>query len=134
MISLLLRVGLEPWLADRYPYQISGGECQRAAIARAISVSPEIIICDEVTSALDVNVQAQIVELLHDLREEMKLSLLFISHDLALVQGNCDRVMVMYDGKIVEEGPVQEVLTNPQDEYTRLLLSSVFTVDSDFTA
>ncbi len=132
MHLLLQRVGLKSDLAGRLPNQISGGECQRAAIARAISVSPKIIICDEATSALDVTVQAQIVELLQDLREEMKLSLLFISHDLALVHGNCDRVMVMYNGKIVEQSPVKEVLTQPKDSYTRILLSSVFTVESDF--
>lgn len=132
MYWLLQRVGLKTDLAGRLPNQISGGECQRAAIARAISVLPKIIICDEVTSALDVTVQAQLVELLQDLRDEMKLSLLFISHDLALVHGNCDRVMVMYKGKIVEEGPVKEVLTQPKNPYTKILLSSVFTVESDF--
>jgi len=128
MYRLLERAGLKPELAHRLPHQISGGECQRAAIARAISVSPKIIICDEITSALDVTVQAQITELLQSLREEMRLSVLFISHDLALVQGNCSRVLVMYNGKIVEEGPVREVMTQPKDSYTKLLLSSVFTV------
>lgn len=129
-LSLLERVGLGPEFFSRYPHEISGGECQRAAIARAISVSPKLLICDEITSALDVSTQAQIIELLKELRSQLKLSSLFISHDLALVQGICDRIFVMYDGTIVEEGITQTVLTNPKNDYTKLLLASVFDLES----
>ncbi len=121
----LERVGLGTGFMERYPHELSGGECQRAAIARAIAVEPELVVCDEITSALDVSVQAQIVELLCGLKEEMDLSLLFISHDLALVQGICDRLLVMKDGSIVEQGAAAEVLKNPKNAYTRLLIDSV---------
>lgn len=107
---------------------MSGGECQRAAIARAFAVEPRVVICDEITSSLDVSVQAQVVELLQELREQTHISLLFISHDLGLVQGLCDRIMVMEKGKIVEEGPAREIVHNPQNAYTRQLLASVLTV------
>lgn len=127
-IHYLEKVGLEERYAGKYPHQLSGGECQRAAIARAIAVKPEIIVCDEITSALDVSVQAQIIELLQELKKERKISLLFISHDLALVQGLCDRIMVMHNGVIVEEGMAGQVLKTPRHEYTRLLLSSVLEV------
>jgi peptide/nickel transport system ATP-binding protein len=130
-LRLLDRVGLKPEMTKRYPHQVSGGECQRAAIARAISISPALLICDEITSALDVSVQAQISELLLSLQEDLNISLLFISHDLALVQGICDRVILMYAGKIVEEGTVSEVLQTPKHPVTKLLLSSVFPIDPD---
>ena len=97
--QLLQQVELPSELAERYPNQVSGGQCQRAAIARALAVNPKILICDEATSALDVTVQAQIIELLKRLQQEMDLSILLISHDLALVQHLCDRVLVMYQGK-----------------------------------
>jgi peptide/nickel transport system ATP-binding protein len=128
-VRLLERVGLRKDFMQKYPHQLSGGECQRAAIARAIAVSPKIIICDEITSALDVSVQAQIVELLQDLREDLNLSLLFISHDLALVQGICNQILVMYAGAIVEEGSAEELLTNPQNQYTKTLFSSIFDIE-----
>ena len=99
--QLLQQVELPPELADRYPNQVSGGQCQRAAMARALAVNPKILICDEATSALDVTVQAQIIELLKRLQQEMDLSILLISHDLALVQHLCDSVIVMYQGNIV---------------------------------
>ena len=105
---------------------MSGGQCQRAAIARALAIDPQIMICDEATSALDVTVQAQIVELLRKLQREMGLSLLLICHDLALVQEMCDRVLVMYQGSIVEEGTPDEIIKNPQQEYTKLLIDSIF--------
>ena len=127
-VQYLERTGLGREFVKKYPHQMSGGECQRAAIARAIAVQPKILICDEITSALDVSVQAQIVELLQDLKEEMNLSLLFISHDLALVQGLCDRILVMHDGVIVEEGKSGDVLHNPQTDYTKLLISSVLEI------
>ena len=125
---LLRRVGLSEAFLNRYPSQMSGGECQRAAIARAISVRPRILVCDEVTSALDVSVQAQIVELLCGLREEYGLSLLFISHDLALVQGLCEQIMVMQDGKIIEAGETKKVLSDPENSYTRHLIDSILEV------
>ena len=125
---LLKRVGLSEAFLNRYPSQMSGGECQRAAIARAISVRPKLLVCDEVTSALDVSVQAQIAELLCGLREEYGLSLLFISHDLALVQGLCEQIMVMQDGSIIESGETKKVLNNPENSYTRHLINSILEV------
>lgn len=124
--KLLNLVGLPIEFKNRYPYQLSGGQCQRAAIARSISSHPKILICDEATSALDVSVQAQVVELLRNMSKELNISYIFITHDLALVSSFCNRVIVMKDGKIVEEGRVEEVLKNPQKEYTKLLLDSVF--------
>ena len=126
MLELLRMVELSQEYADRYPHQVSGGQCQRAAIARALAIDPQIMICDEATSALDVTVQAQIVELLRKLQREMGLSLLLICHDLALVQEMCDRVLVMYQGSIVEEGTPDEIIKNPQQEYTKLLIDSIF--------
>ena len=102
--NLLEKCGMEKEYADRYPHQVSGGQCQRAAIARALAVNPEILICDEATSALDVTVQKQILELLKELKEKEELSFLFICHDLALVQEFCDKVLVLYQGKVVECG------------------------------
>ena len=126
---LLRMVGLKEEYAERLPGQISGGECQRAAIARAIAVKPRLLICDEVTSALDVSVQAQVVELIQRLAGDMNMAVLFISHDLALVSSLCDRVMVMYRGRVVETGEAHSVITCPQDEYTKRLKASVFSVE-----
>lgn len=123
--KLLIRCGLEPSMAERYPHQVSGGQCQRAAIARALSVNPRLLICDEATSALDVTVQKKILELLLELRAKENLSFLMISHDLGLVQAFCDRVLVVYQGKIVESGAVDEVIGNPREWYTKKLISSV---------
>ena len=109
----------------RYPHEASGGECQRAAIARALAVEPQLLICDEATSALDVTVQAQIAALLKRLQEENGMSLLLISHDLALVQYLCSRVLIMYQGKIIEEGIPDEVIQNPRESYTRLLIEAI---------
>ena len=125
MEKLLLTCGLTPEYADRYPHQVSGGECQRAAIARALAVEPKILICDEATSALDVTVQKQIMELLQKLKKENQLSFLFICHDLALVQLFCDRVIVMHDGHVEEEGTPEEIIENPKTEYTKRLIESV---------
>lgn len=124
----LNQAGLDESFQNKYPHQMSGGECQRAAIARALSVHPEFLICDEITSALDVSVQAQIIELLERLKKELKLSVLFISHDLGLVRGLCDRVLVMNSGKIIEEGETEQVLEHPKEEYTKLLIDSVLEV------
>ena len=123
--NLLELCGLTPEFASRYPHQVSGGQCQRAAIARALAPEPELLICDEATSALDVTVQKQIMELLIKLRQKNGLSVIFICHDLALVQMFCDRVIVMKQGKIVETGTPEEIIWSPREEYTRNLIESV---------
>ena len=124
--SLLHEVGLGAHFAARYPYEASGGECQRAAIARALALSPKLIICDEVTSALDVTVQAEIVRLLRKLLKEENAACLFVTHDLALLPEIADRLIVMHDGRVVEEGRVQEVVRQPQSPHTRELLAADF--------
>ena len=127
VFRLLELCGLAKEFADRYPHEVSGGQCHRAAIARALAVKPELLICDEATSALDVTIQKEIIDLLTALRNqsEQRLSILFISHDIALVQQFCDRVLVMYRGRIVEEGIPDEVIRNPRDAYTKRLIDSV---------
>lgn len=127
-IELLETCGLSKEFYNRYPYQVSGGECQRASIARAIALNPQLLICDEATSALDVTVQAQIVKLLKHLNIQMNMAYLFISHDIALIQDVCDRVLVMYDGEIIEEGTPDEIINNPQKEYTEKLVNAVFEI------
>ena len=123
---LLEQCGLSEDFLKRYPHQVSGGQCQRAAIARALMCDPEILIFDEATSALDVTVQKQIVELLMKLQKERKLSYLFICHNLALVQMFCDRVMVLYDGRIVEQGTPEDVILHPKSEYAGRLVNAIF--------
>lgn len=122
---LLERCGLWKQAADRYPHEFSGGQRQRIGIARALAVEPKLIICDEPTSALDVSIQSQILNLLADLQEEMGMSYLFISHDMAVIHHVCDRIAVMLNGKIVEVGTRDQVINNPQHEYTKSLLSAV---------
>ena len=124
--ELLEQCGLEASYMDRYPHQVSGGQCQRAAIARALAVDPKVIICDEATSALDVTVQKRVIDLLKDLQENKNLSYVFICHNLALVQQFCDRVIVMKDGRVIEEGTPDEVIQNPREEYTKMLVEAVF--------
>ena len=125
-VALLLeQCGLTADFAGRYPHQVSGGQCQRAAIARAIAIGPKLLICDEATSALDVTIQAEILALLTELRRELGLSILFICHDIALVQQFCDGVLVMYRGGIVEEGTPDEVIRNPRNDYTKRLIESI---------
>ncbi len=124
------RVALSTAAANRYPDQLSGGERQRVAIARALAAEPSLIVCDEVTSALDVSVQAAIVELLRDLRVQTGLSMLFITHNLALIRTIADRVVVMTEGKIVESGPTLDVFTSPSAEYTSKLLANTPTVEA----
>lgn len=123
--SLLRRVGLKAEMMNRYPHEFSGGQRQRIGIARALAVEPEFLICDEPVSSLDVSVQAQIVNLLQDLQEELGLALLFIAHDLAVVEHISDSVLVLNRGRIVESGPAREVLENPRAPYTRELLAAV---------
>ena len=124
---LLTECGLTPEFASRYPHQVSGGQCQRAAIARALAVKPKLLICDEATSSLDVTIQKEIIALLNELRSHHgnELSILFICHDIALVQQFCNRVLVLYKGKIVEQGVPDEIIHNPQDEYTKRLIDSI---------
>ena len=129
--QLLQQVGLSPDSVNRYPHQFSGGQRQRIAIARALALEPEIIICDEAVSALDVQVQAQVIALLAKLRGELDLAYLFIAHDLLLVRDFADRVIVMQHGRIVEQGPVQQIFENAQEPYTQSLLAASLDPDPE---
>ena len=122
---LMHDVGLEDGSLYRFPHEFSGGQRQRINIARAISMKPDFIVCDEPVSALDVSVQAQVINLLEDLREKYNLSYLFISHDLSVVSHIADRVAVMNRGKIVEHGPTRDIIDHPQDPYTKELIAAV---------
>jgi len=122
--ELMRQVGLKPEMMERYPHEFSGGQRQRIGIARALAVKPKFIVCDEPVSALDVSVQAQIVNLLQDLQDELGLTYLFIAHDLAVVEHVSDHVLVMYHGKIVESASAEAIYENPQHDYTKKLLAA----------
>ena len=123
--ELLEMVGLDSSALNKYPHEFSGGQRQRICIARAIAAKPELLICDEAVSALDLSIRAQVLELLGDLKKKLGLSLLFITHDLGVVQHVADRILVMNRGRIIEEGLSGQVLRAPREEYTRYLISSV---------
>ncbi len=122
--NLLAQCCLAPEIADRFPHEVSAGQCQRASIARALAAGPKILVCDEITSALDASSQFEIVELLKSLRERYGLSCLFISHSIPLVQSFCDRVVVLHNGEIVEEGATDAVIFSPKSEHTRRLVEA----------
>lgn len=127
--EVLAQAGLDADMADRYPHEFSGGQRQRIALARAIVHRPRLLVGDEPLSALDVTVRAQILELLRELRRTEQLTLVMVSHDIGVVQSLCDEVIVMKDGRIVEEGPTEKVLLQPQVSYTRRLLASIPVID-----
>jgi ABC-type oligopeptide transport system ATPase subunit len=129
--DLFKLVGLDPAHLDRYPHEFSGGQRQRIGLARALALNPSFIIADEPVSALDVSIQAQVINLLMDLQQQLKLTYLFIAHDLRLVRHISSRVAVMYLGKIVEMGGTEDIFVNPQHAYTRALLSAVPALDPD---
>ena len=131
VLDMLDHVQLEHDSLTRYPHAFSGGQRQRIGIARALILRPNLVVCDESVSALDVSVQAQIINLLEDLQRELGLTYLFVAHDLSVVQHICDRVLVMHRARVVESGAVDELFANPREDYTRLLLSAIPSPDPD---
>jgi len=123
--ALLARVGLDASAFGRYPHEFSGGQRQRVAIARCLTLNPEVLVLDEAVSALDVSVQAQVLNLLRDLQDELGLAYIFISHDLAVVRFMADEVLVMKDGEVVEQASAEAILRAPQQDYTRRLIGAV---------
>ena len=128
IIRVIGEVGLSEELLSRRPRHLSGGQCQRMSIARALLSHADVLLCDEITSAVDVTTQAQVIKLLMEIRDAENVSIILVSHDLALVSMICDRIMVMKDGIVVEEGKTEDVITRPSDEYTRKLLNSIIAV------
>ncbi len=128
VIELMRKVALHPDVLKKYPTQLSGGQLQRCAIVRAISLQPEFLICDEIVSSLDVSIQVQIIELLKVLREEFKLTILFITHDIGVARRIADGAFVMYSGKIVEHGAIEKIFYDPSHDYTKKLISSVLSI------
>lgn len=124
-VELLESVGLPGDILDRYPHEFSGGQRQRLCIARAIALKPELLICDEAVSALDLTIRAQVLDLLAELKKKLSLSIIFITHDIGVVQHVADRIIVMNKGKIVEQGAASQVLSQPKEEYTKFLMASV---------
>lgn len=129
--DMLALVGLEPDAMQRFPHAFSGGQRQRIGIARALILRPSLVVCDESVSALDVSVQAQVLNLLQDLQAQLNLTYIFVAHDLNVVHHFCDNALVMYKGRVVEEGAVDEIFHHPQHDYTRLLLSAIPSIDPD---
>jgi oligopeptide transport system ATP-binding protein len=125
VIEMMEKVGLAPTMINKYPHEFSGGQCQRIGIARALITRPKLIVCDEAVSALDVSVQAQVINLLMDLQKEFGVSLLFIAHDIAVVRHIAQRIMVLYFGEVVEIGESEQVVMDPQHAYTKKLIASV---------
>jgi peptide/nickel transport system ATP-binding protein len=124
-LDFLKLVGLDRRAANRYPHEFSGGQRQRIALARAIALEPEVLVADEVTSTLDVSIQAQVLALLDDVRRQLNLALVIITHDLRVANQICDNIIVMRNGRIVESNSVREVFIHPSDSYTQMLLSSI---------
>jgi len=129
IVELIFKVGLDNKFLDKYPHQLSGGQCQRVNIARALSVNPKILIADEPTSSLDVTIQAQIIELIINLCKKMELTLIFISHDLRVVKNICNKIIVMKGGKIIESGSTYEVFHKTKNTYTKELITSVLSIN-----
>ena len=125
VVEMMEKVGLTANMINKYPHEFSGGQCQRIGIARALITRPKLIVCDEAVSALDVSVQAQVINLLMDLQKEFGISLLFIAHDIAVVRHIAQRIMVLYFGEVVEIGESEQVVMNPQHDYTKKLIASV---------
>ena len=132
--DMMLNVGLLPNLVNRYPHEFSGGQCQRIGIARALILKPKLIICDEPVSSLDVSIQAQVLNLLKSLQNELKLTYIFITHDLSIAKHMSDNIMVLYFGKCVEMKQSKQLFTNPQHEYTKQLIASVPQISKIFTS
>jgi len=131
VVALMLAMGLQEQQKNRYPHEFSGGQCQRIGIARAMILNPKLLICDEPVSALDVSIQAQIINLLMDLKDNTGMSMIFISHDLSIVRQVCDRVLVLYKGQVVESGNASDIYDNPQHPYTQKLLDSIPLADPE---
>ena len=129
--ELLERVGLPANSGEKFSFEFSGGQRQRIGIARALMLRPKLVVCDESVSALDVSVQAQVINLLEDLQEELGLTYIFVAHDLSVIRHIADRVLVMRHGRIVEQGPVENVFSAPKEDYTKLLLSAIPSPDPD---